>query len=234
MKRILICLIVLTLTMSLISCDFTGSNNESIDSSSNKSSETSEQIALSDDNTDKDTLSEEVEAPLLTLSSIEEYEKFIDKVRLPADFLFYEDIKEIGEFECLVIKSYYDTGEYNKVFYTLRDSEGNRLSLNYAPYDSKEEEDTSIITSGINAENLRKLNNTQNGIYISNGIQYKYVSGLLLSVSWITGNYQITITGDSMLSDYPQDISGTFASALLAVETAKAEINTLDKKLNID
>ena len=66
---------------------------------------------------------------------------------------------------------------------------------------------------------MRLIAEKNSGIYILNGITYRYVSGELLSIAWNDQNVCFTLCGSSMLSNYPYNDS-TFVGKILNSDEA--------------
>ena len=73
----------------------------------------------------------------------------------------------------------------------------------------------------IDPRNLRKLQDKSSGTYVCNGYEYQYINGELLSIHWKNEVISFVLSGDSMLSDYPQN-EKTILSSLLSVDTSSA------------
>ena len=161
---------------------------------------------------------EEGDRPLLTLEFEDAYTEFINSTELPADFVSYDEIAAIGAFRGLVILSDAYTNDYSSYLYTLVDSEGFEISL-YVDHNEKILS-TANPVSNVNQTDMRMLSDTSRGVYTSNGLTYKYVSGELLSISWKNQNitYTLCASGAPMLSDYPLAES-TFVGKMLNLTT---------------
>ena len=174
---------------------------------------------------------QEGERPLLTLESEDAYTKFLDSVEMPADFVPCDKIDVIGAFNGLVFLSDAYANDYSSYMYTLVDSEGFEITL----YVDHRDEVLSTVSSvsKVNKTNMRLLSDTSRGVYVYNGIEYKYVSGELLSVSWKTQNitYRLCASGTPMLSDYPLTTS-TFVGKMLNVETALQAFDIINQDEN--
>lgn len=164
------------------------------------------------------------ERPLLTLESIKEYQELINSGKLPSTFVQHEKISQIGDFKSLVFLSDALAGEYSSYMYNLVDASDYELAL-YVKHNATNQLTTSSITN-VTPENLRLLSEKSSGAYIRDELVYQYVSGELLSITWVNEEITYTMSGTSMLSDYPSTNS-TFAGKLLNTDTATTTMNAL-------
>lgn len=169
-------------------------------------------------------LPEKGESPLLTLESINEYTKYLTLSKMPIDFVTYDQIELIGDFKSLVFLSDAYSNDYSSYMYTLIDSEGFEITL----YVNNSAEILSTVTTvtEVDTKNMRSLSNTHSGTYVSGNINYQYVSGKLISISWVNQNINYTLCGTSMLYEYPPAAS-TFVGKMLNTDTAKNIYDTI-------
>ena len=132
-----------------------------------------------------------------TFSNLSEYEKFISETELPEDFVYYEDIKELGIFSCLVVPSYVPKA-YSHYSYALFPSEEyndfkNIFRLNIGETTCSNEIDSKyplLTDDDVYEPNLRVIYFEKNGRYMLEGLEYRYRSGKLESIRWQSGgNY---------------------------------------------
>ena len=165
------------------------------------------------------------EAPLLTLETYDEYLNFIGNAELPAEFVAYEDISNLGEFKSFVCLSESRINDYSSCMYTLFDESQSEFVL-YVDIDSKETIPSASTVTTINGSNMRSLvNSTDSGSFVVSGIEYKYVGGKLLTISWFKDNVRYTLF-DS-LGDYPENTTTTAVAKLLDLETAASCLDAL-------
>ncbi len=174
------------------------------------------------------------ELPLLTLSSFEDYSKFIRSTELPDNFIYYDTLSDLGVFEGFVCMTDARYGDYSHCLYSVIDSSGygldiyidNRKSLPYAPTEA------TVITE-INAEDMRLSPKISKGKYTKDGIQYNYINNKLLSISWNINQTEITLCSfnddGALLSKYPLNAQ-TLLAKLLNANTAKSVVQAISNK----
>ena len=167
------------------------------------------------------------ERPLLTLDTYDEYLDFIGSAELPAEFVEYEDISYLGEFQSFICLSEARVNDFSSCMYTLFDESQSEFLL-YVDIGSQEAIPSESTVTDINGSNMRSLvNSTDSGSFIVSGMEYKYVGGKLLSISWFKDNVRYTLSGDSMLGDYPENATTTAVAKLMNIETAASCLDAL-------
>ena len=221
MKKLMATLVLFCLLFSMCSCK-----------NINDSERLNEQTNNFADS--KNTENQNEEYPSVSFYSEEEYNNFIRSQKLPKNFVTYDKLSMIGDFDSLVILSV-SKGDYSSYMYSFIDASGHELTL-YVNHDLSKSDsgsETSLtkkpITVEINSKDMRKIDGENSGFYEHKGFIYKYVSGKLLSVVWVSEGVEYTLCGSMMLSDYPDNRS-TFVGKLLNLQTASA---TLDKHFDV-
>ena len=64
------------------------------------------------------------ELPLFACYSWDEYIKFVSTTTLPDDFVLYEELRQIGNFQSLILLSYLYYGDFSSYLYGFEDEEG--------------------------------------------------------------------------------------------------------------
>lgn len=141
------------------------------------------------------------EIPLTTFERYSDYEKFLKTAELPENFVKYEDIAHLGKFEGYVCLSDAHGGDYSQGFFNLKDGTGESLGL-YVYTIPREKEKVNVIDN-VDSDDLRRISSGESGVYTLFDADYRYVSGELLSITWVRGGVEYVLIGDSMLSDYP-------------------------------
>lgn len=159
-----------------------------------------------------DTLLQNGEIPLATFEKYGDYKKFLEDADLPENFVAYDDIAHFGEFESFVCLSDAREGDYSQSFYNLKDDSGQSLGL-YVYTKPRETENADIIDN-VDSDDLRHISGGASGVYTLFDVDYRYVSGELLSMTWVKNGVEYVLIGDSMLSDYPQN-ANTVVSKML-------------------
>lgn len=157
------------------------------------------------------------EIPLLTIEDIDMYNKFISQTDLPENFVYYNDIKEFGEFDTLVFLCDIRRGEYTEYMYDFRDENAGRFSLFVKSEPPKKFELTSQVITNVNRSDMRTLDSEQSGTYTHENIDYVFIKGKLLSIEWKSGGLYYTI---SSIGDLNDDIGGFNISKLFDLGTA--------------
>ena len=164
------------------------------------------------------------ERPLLTIESIEVYQKFLNQSRLPENFVQYEKISQLGNFVNLVFLSDTSAGDFSSYMYSLVDDSDYEISLYVNSNTTADNESTNNIDiSSINSNDMRQLSGASSGKYAQGELVYKYVSGKLLSIAWNSEGISYKLCGSSMLSDYPST-SSTVVGQLLNSNNASAAL----------
>ena len=235
MKKTILLLLTLSLILSVfVSCD-KGSSNDFSDTtgvetsgeettaqnSEETTTETTEETkanTLSDATVDKP----EIERPLLTLEDANMYTEFLDSTDLPEDFVSYDKIEVIGDFDGLVILSDAYLNDYSSYMYNLVDATG----FDFVLYVDHVKEDSFIRDpiSSVNEKDLRKQLDTSRGIYVCDNIVYTYITEGLLSIAWEDQNITYKLSGS--FYKYPLAES-TFIGKMLDTDTAQQALNTV-------
>lgn len=165
------------------------------------------------------------EEPLLIIESYDEYLKFIKGVNLPTDFVSYEAISTLGEFKSFVCLSDASNNDFSSCMYNLFDESQSEFVL-YVDIGSQTAITTPVSTvTTIDGNNMRSLVNSSGaGIYVASGMEYKYVAGKLLSISWSNDNVSYTLSGTSMLGDYPEDFATTAVGKMMNIQSATSVV----------
>ena len=197
MKKIIALSLLLCLFAALYSCD--KNHNTSNDTNDTNQSADSNKY----ENNNNIVMPSEVERPLLTLESITEYRKILNTEKIPNNFVRYESISRLGSFRSLVFLSDAYDNDFSSYMYTLVDSIGYEIAL-YINHDVSNLPtiSTDFITS-VDTSDMRRLEEGKSGTYVNEYLIYKYVSGELLSISWIDNGINYKLCGSPLLSNYP-------------------------------
>ena len=153
--------------------------------------------------------------PQHQITSYEEYLTFIASTTLPRDFVYYEDICEVGEF--FLFEGEQDLSSYRYVFADGVGYQSFRVTRgSLTTYETLSEEQ-------INPNNMKRADHTgtQNGYYCHEEILYTYINGGLAIISWQRPgeNLYYEIFGD--LSLYDNCIGSTAIGRLMNLDTAR-------------
>ena len=213
-------LIIVLLCLSLMVCSCGNSNNIESDQIDQYN-----QMSNNEQNGDIE-VSHGGERPLLTVESVKEYTDLTNSKKLPENFVTYEKINTLGVFKNLIFLSDTQANDYSSYVYTLVDSSGYEIAMYI---DNLIEDDVIVSTdaiANINANDMRTISNKASGIFKTDGITYRYVSGELLSISWIDQGISFRVCGSSTLSDYPTTQS-TFVGKMLNTNVATHAIGEI-------
>ena len=213
MKKILCLIIAILMLVLTVSCD----NKNTINSIDESTAETTEEKS-----------EPQIDGEMITvsMSSFEEYNNFIKITKLPDDFLYWDKLSQLGEFESLIFLSdAYCKKDYSDYLYNFVDETGTRISMYVYGDTSKHHFESyktkyNVITE-VNIQDIRNIDITDRScVYYDENILYAYVGGELSSIIW---NYEgkeyvlCMISGEGNLCDYP-DIDTTLTGRLLNQE----------------
>ena len=170
------------------------------------------------------------EHPLITIESYDEYLVYLATADLPATFVPYETISALGEFDHFVCLSNGRIGDYSHYMYTLVDETGMELIL-YVEYNRNGPELTPLpIIDDIDPDNMRKPLSSQRGRYLYEGIEYKYISTGLLSITWEDQGHIFTLFADD-LGSYP-DRTDTLAGKMMDLSHVQQALEAITLPLD--
>lgn len=218
MKKTIIIVLFLCIALMLCAC-----NKQKIENENSTPKE-----SLNEKDNSGIIMPSNVERKTLTISSIDQYRELIYSGILPSDFVPYEKLKPLGEFVNLVFLSDAYLNDFSSYMYSLVDSSGSELTLYVETKAPTESVDLNIVTD-VNITNMRSLSSKSTGIFTTNGLDYTYVSGELLSITWVEKGIYFTFCGNMFLSNYPLT-DATFAGKMLNANNA---VNTLNKVFKI-
>ena len=165
------------------------------------------------------------ETPTLTFETYEEYCSYLQTADLPAEFVPYEAIAPLGEFHHFVCLSVAQWGDYSHYMYTLVDDSGTELIL-YVEYNRNGPEIAPLpLIEDINPENMRQTLSSQRGRYIYEGIEYKYISTGLLSITWEDQGRIFTLSADH-LGGYPEGVD-TLAARMMDLSQVQEALTVI-------
>ena len=166
------------------------------------------------------------ELPSLIFETYEEYCNYVQNADLPAEFVPYEAISPLGQFDHFVFLSSAHYGDYSHYMYTVIDESGTELIL-YVEYNRNGPELTPLpIIDDIDPDNMRKPLSSQRGRYLYEGIEYKYISTGLLSITWEDHGHIFTLFADD-LGSYP-DRTDTLAGKMMDLSQAKEALSAIE------
>ena len=139
----------------------------------------------------------------------EAYQEFLKENELPEDFVRYEDVWLLGEFQGLTILSNMMRGDYTCYMYKLTDKTGYTFYLYVKHLENSEREFVEANSAvNVNTEDMRCLKSGDKGIFIQDGVEYDYVNGKLNSIQWQQTDILYTISSSNpyeLFSNYPEN-----------------------------
>ena len=170
----------------------------------------------------------------LALEDMDSYKKFIQAADLPDNFVYYESLTALGEFNGLLILSPktddYEALEYSEYVYLFQDANGYELTLwvgsertEKAPVASEYQGDMRVIST---------TGEALTGSVFRNGVEYRYHGGKLSYISWESNGIPFTLGTDTKAEGfYPKDGPLTFVQELLHTDTNKAAMESFKTAL---
>ena len=149
------------------------------------------------------------------IDDLNEYEAYITSWPDLSNFVTYEMIKSMGEFEAFI----HEYADYSEYMYSLQDGTGDGQILYVDAWTDLEP--SKIIADTFTGSTLQKISTPQTGIILQGKLEYWYASGELHAISWREGDLRLTL---GSIDDYPNDVTTTFTGRLLSAETAQATI----------
>ena len=250
MKKILSFMLIALLCVSLFSCDSGDTTTETTaaiteentveitDAATEKETDIQTEAKTDAQSTTNDSSAGDEE--LLTANEYEKYLALIDKLEVPDNFVYYDDISEIGEFDFYV--SYYlpdGSVNYNYYIYFLSIGEA-EVGLSIERKEMETFYESNSIIPEINSDNLASAdrskvpNTTKSAYYFHNGMKYIYdIYGNLMTIEWYSDGFTFTLHSFTDLIEsgqYPLRGEQDFLSKLLNKQTAyDTAMGILDK-----
>ena len=247
-------LVGLLLVNALVACDApdgeeTATTDMTADVTSTKTTAESTSPETASDNVDKtegtaestteaDNIPNDTpvgEIPTRIIEDYDEYIAYISSVDIPSDFIHYDALSSIGEFEGFFFMPTRALSLGNYAYY-LKDSTGNVLFLDVDPWTEEDENEWStikLVTSSFTATDMRKIDSNERGSVLYNRVRYSFRDGKLSTITWnhASVRYKLSCSGYNMLGDYPSNVTNTFIGRLLNLNTATAEIQNFNAKV---
>lgn len=218
MKKYL-CLILIAITVFLSGCNYSGektvlnteSESQSLDYKYSETLQDNDRIPIDHDGG---------EVPLPTFSDISEYNKFISKAELPEDFVYYEDIKELGTFDNLVILSEIREDGFSKYSYKLKDKNMSVFYLKINRQPPKTSNCTDLITADVDASDMLTLDSEKSGKYKHENLEYQFLSGKLYYVFWESNDLYYMLVFESHFHKSFDPNSDSYITKIFNIDTA--------------
>lgn len=147
-----------------------------------------------------------------TFYNYEDYLSYLDKTDLPAEFITYEDLKPLGEFYLATIPS---NTAYN---YSFIDSRAYHLNVWIYQNGKTGPGGKNYFAQPSDLENMLTLPDESSSSILRGPLEYVYVKGELLCILWNNGDTSFSLSGNSVLSDYPTDGEPTILDDLVSTD----------------
>lgn len=162
-----------------------------------------------------------------TMENYEEYLSGIALFDLPQSFVYYDSVRQFGDFHSFVYLSNIQSGDYSHYMYTFIDESGYETTL-YIEEFSDETVSAENIVMNVASDDLRTIDekSQMNSVYYVGELKYNYVYGNLLSVEWVQNGLEFTLYAEP-LHQYPSDadtLMGKILNATLAPEAYEEQI----------
>lgn len=158
-----------------------------------------------------------VERPLFTISSYDEYLEFLESTDLPDDFVTYDSIAHWGSFNFFVFLSWYDWEglyPYSTYVYNIIDCNGVTLCVEISHNTDNDSQNPENIITTVNPADMRRLSTDDTGIYEISGIKYDYFLGDLFAILWRENGVNYSVGLATLLRDHPDDFSSRLGQLL--------------------
>lgn len=145
---------------------------------------------------------------------IEEYNSFIEtESKLPDNFVTADMLKEFGTFKGFVCNSETDFSVYG-YWLVLENGYENTLLISHTNVQSPST--NTKISMDKTDSNMLTLSTKETGNITVNGIEYHYIKGELLTITWQENNIRFEMQVQQ-LSDYPKLPSSSIMGKLISV-----------------
>ena len=148
-------------------------------------------------------------------------------------FVTYDMLREIGDFRGFVCFSPWYMDQFDYYMYTFYDKNGDEVCL-YVEHRDKDTgmlEGTTIEMEQVKEEpkDLTRISQNEPAKFVYKDIEYRYVQGELISIAWTTEDYGFVVLLEPEQRGNADIEEGTFISALLNKDTAKAVTSAISE-----
>lgn len=165
--------------------------------------------------------------------TLEEFNRFQATADdLPQPFVGYAILQDFGEFDRY--EHHFVLGKTGRFF--LTDANGHEIFIDVNYPDRNIESTTKYHSMDKSMTDMRTLPSGKSGIVRHNKINYRYVSGILSSISWKIADIGITLTMDRDAGAYPLDAESTPIARLLSTDqdTAYSVVEEIANSIDPD
>ncbi len=208
MKQKKIVALIILLCILLCACDTARSYTEEHSNKAEQTNQISEPKTeeyksqeTNEETTEQQGNSGTGEMPLITIESWKEYQALLKAGVVSDKFVDYESISMFGDFNCLVFSTDHNGNpNYNVYTYSLQNQ---ICKFSMYIYEIGNDGVTMDKITDIDANDMRTLDNDARGAYTANGIEYRYLTGKLFSISWVNNGTSYTLLSDDFaISEY--------------------------------
>ena len=218
MKKLIAIFLILLLILSFAACatpDDASKDNQSGDTDNPNGVNTGDPSGQGDD-------------VISTLSSYEEYLKYIQSHRIPTYFVQYEDLAEFGDFDCLMFWEDLDHVQYQYYEYGFCEGDDGLPSLSVTISHAERKEAERTVLSSKTSADMRTCDLNVSANYYIGDIEYGYILGNLHWITWNSGGITFTATCRTNFNEYAGN--NAIINKLLNRDTAtevKANFDTM-------
>ena len=228
MKKIVILITVFLMTFGLLSCD-----NES----NTQIKETGVTTSINDTEL-LNPIEPEIDYPYIDFATVDELEKYLQNNEVPTDFVTYNMISILGDFDYLVImeNALEPPYKYKEYMYSFLNGE-HGFSL-YVYHDYEKEKDPYYVElptiTEMPSEDMRYApEGVARGNYCVNDMEFRYLHGGLYTIHWYgkDGVY-FSFVFEDFGRDKSYDIDNDLIKGFLNQNTIEASKSALDNFMN--
>ncbi|MBO5882924.1 MAG: hypothetical protein J6Q78_00780 [Clostridia bacterium] len=226
MKKILIIALSMILILLTCSCDNVKKDNDQINQPQNENGNDQSNEAKNEKNQTDESQNENGDNKNpgvssddggFSLNNYEEYLMYIENTDLPEDFVYYDDIKQFGEFNGLAAPQgiYPDSDGIIGYGFDLIYN-GKRITLKVVnALDIRLEELFEEDDIQVDLSDMRYPISGKTGIVIHNDIRYIYLEGELYLIRWYENGWSYTInTLYRDVTDFPDNDGSALANLI--------------------
>ena len=147
----------------------------------------------------------DIELPAFTFETYDDYKHFLENNNLPEEFIEYDRVKDIGSFKSLVFLTDTRYGDYSEYMYGFSEASQNTVFLTVVPSSKGSIGiiSTPLSIDDINQSDMRFTKNEGvSGIFKVDNLSYKYINGILLSITWENSGLRYSLSCSSTFSEY--------------------------------
>lgn len=152
----------------------------------------------------------------LWCGNYDEYCQSIQEISFPKSFVKYDALNMFGTFKSFTVLSRTLDENQLEYLYSIVDKCGFEYTIYVRHGDAKSKSSNNSLLFADFKSNMSALTTEESGTYLRNGVNYTYIKGKLLSITWVLDDIEFTLCGNMMLSDYPKDANNSVVDKLLS------------------